>query len=1051
MRASKSSFAIGRAQNDQGEHQLHRSQTRSSLDTLIIHGRVRIPSARDPTAEPIDSQIARGLLNPATFNVLSRVDPNVPNGQLPETEQSQLVHPLKIGRSGQLRTPAFDGPNNDETPSRLTSATWTTISNRVFTDSSDHSSDRVPADFAGEYNRLAQKHGLPTLMHSLDLGVHGSEQTEGPNILVRPQRSNWFMRKILRKAASTHNVKSPAKKPLARRLSVASIPDRGRKDTLRGRTLEELARLGGISIFVLPPAFAAARLAIPTCFSATATFLSQYGRTTPGIFRVPGQLSTVNALYDHYAHQLEHAEKDGDQVQQTVGSGLLPTHITPNVHDVASAFKKFIAGLPGGILGTMPLLKTLRDINTLLKPNPDLPESQKTKLRARLIALAIASLSSDHQTALISAVLGLTALVARAAEEASNGNEHERVSWAAELMTCRSLGVVFGPLLFGNRTEEIDLTPENNRGSLLVVPRSPQKRRRERRKNVNSPKKLGNDSLALSVERAKVTAGIMEMLVSDWEDVVRQFRNIGVTEPQQSMPEPEIHVTTDNSKLGARSPEEPRQAQPNSDIEGSLRIKKSRSKGKSSLASFKRTRHLGHEASEGTSSPEQPATYTNKQPELLSLSQATLIDDRGMNEQSTVPKNLAESGKADRNQPPCIAYLSHGIGCDADSDPKDMSTADARKRNAEADSKSGLLEPEFQGHDFLTEPTVNAHTPLSDTCPALQPTKPLDEPWYPAIAREDFGDLTPQTSEQVAIHEEYLGATSDDNTHNGNLALGNRGSKGLYPSPKNKYEDLDHNHANNLPLPVDSPSASLLELKGVLGDNLYTQQVSSAPREARHSIRTFDDLPNKGIPILESSLSRSSIKRIITPTKQNQPFQRSVSLSRTGSSTDMPRLNVLLRSQTVSSADRHIKTLPYNEEPPVAQHIHFRYSRERLRSQSDTSSQQDLNLASASKGNATLYAEIRRLQRQVELRTEEAQQAHRQLEAMRNYRDSGTLSEKLREVQRGLKTWKNRAEWAEKRLLMQDCERRRSFAATDVSEHPLIEEGEKDSRRATVI
>lgn len=177
MRASKSSFSIGRAHNDNGEHQLQRSRTRSSLDTLVIHGRVRIPSARDPAAEPFDLKVTRGLLSPGTLNVPSRIDLDVSNGQLVDAEHPQLVHPLKIGRLGQLRTSAFDGADNDgETPSRLTSATWTTISNRVFTGSSGRSFDREPADFVGEYNRLAQKHGLPRLAGSSDLGIHGRFQ-----------------------------------------------------------------------------------------------------------------------------------------------------------------------------------------------------------------------------------------------------------------------------------------------------------------------------------------------------------------------------------------------------------------------------------------------------------------------------------------------------------------------------------------------------------------------------------------------------------------------------------------------------------------------------------------------------------------------------------------------------------------------------------------------------------------------------------------------------------------------------------------------------------
>ncbi len=56
------------------------------------------------------------------------------------------------------------------------------------------------------------------------------------------------------------------------------MPDRGRKDTLKDKSLEEIARLGGVSILILPLEFAAAKLAIPTCISASGTYILQHGR-----------------------------------------------------------------------------------------------------------------------------------------------------------------------------------------------------------------------------------------------------------------------------------------------------------------------------------------------------------------------------------------------------------------------------------------------------------------------------------------------------------------------------------------------------------------------------------------------------------------------------------------------------------------------------------------------------------------------------------------------------------------------------------------------------
>jgi len=67
-------------------------------------------------------------------------------------------------------------------------------------------------------------------------------------------------------------------------------------------------------------------------------------------------------------------------------------------------------------------------------------------------------------------------------------------------------------------------------------------------------------------------------------------------------------------------------------------------------------------------------------------------------------------------------------------------------------------------------------------------------------------------------------------------------------------------------------------------------------------------------------------------------------------------------------------------------------------------------------GNSALYAEIRRLQRLVDLKTEEANSTKKELELAQNMANAGTLSHIVRETQEELKVWKNRAEWAEKQL-----------------------------------
>lgn len=74
-------------------------------------------------------------------------------------------------------------------------------------------------------------------------------------------------------------------------------------------------------------------------------------------------------------------------------------------------------------------------------------------------------------------------------------------------------------------------------------------------------------------------------------------------------------------------------------------------------------------------------------------------------------------------------------------------------------------------------------------------------------------------------------------------------------------------------------------------------------------------------------------------------------------------------------------------------------------------------------GNTALYAEIQRLQRLVDLKTEEANSTRKELELAQRMANAGTLSQILRETQEELKVWKNRAEWAEKQLKQKNTSR----------------------------
>jgi hypothetical protein len=195
------------------------------------------------------------------------------------------------------------------------------------------------------------------------------------------------------------------------------------------------------------------------------------------------------------------------------------------VHDVASAFKKFLAGLPGGILGKAWLLDAFMSIYSQFDAEAELMRTKQSKVRARLIALAIATVTSRYHRELICAVLGLLSMIGRAAETAPREDEHGRPLPTSELMGYGALGIVFGPLLMGDSLDSHDLRPTDPHGSLVFTQRSPPKSSRGKHKKLKS----SDDSITLlqGTDKIKIVNSITEMLVTHWRDVVRHMKNLG--------------------------------------------------------------------------------------------------------------------------------------------------------------------------------------------------------------------------------------------------------------------------------------------------------------------------------------------------------------------------------------------------------------------------------------------------------------------------------------------------------------------------------------------
>lgn len=113
--------------------------------------------------------------------------------------------------------------------------------------------------------------------------------------------------------------------------------------------------------------------------------------------------------------------------------------------------------------------------------------------------------------------------------------------------------------------------------------------------------------------------------------------------------------------------------------------------------------------------------------------------------------------------------------------------------------------------------------------------------------------------------------------------------------------------------------------------------------------------------------------------------------------------------------------IPYPKKPPVAQHLNLpRPSSSLSNPQQEMQASSDILLGASTPtprpGSATmLHAQIRTLQRQLDIKTEEAVQLRRQLDAQENS-ELGTLSQQLREAKQEAEMWKERAEAAERRI-----------------------------------
>ncbi|POS85617.1 hypothetical protein EPUL_001250 [Erysiphe pulchra] len=388
---------------------------------------------------------------------------------------------------------------------------WADSSSQTQNDLTDMAGRSDYFKYLEEYNTLAKKENLRS---------------------VSLRHESWFSRKILRRQSSPQSIKD---KHLRHKKSLSDISLRisSRKDKFRGKNLQELGRLCGFSLLYLPTEYSPGSLLIPTCFRALAHYLVEHGTTTRGLFRVPGSHNTVNDLYNYFCNSYEQSKT----VAGTVRSPTLPGHIKCDVYDIASTFKKFLIGLPGGIIGSSTLFDVFLSINIQLNSGPESIRTKLAHVRVRLIALAVLNLSSEFRRNLIYAVFGLLCMIGRAAEAMKSEEDQDRSIPTSDFMDYDSLGTIFGPIIIGDLIESYSMQIASPKAGLILLPISSPKSRKEKKRRSG---KICDElkEVDLQMDKIEIANKITEMIITEWCDVVQHIKNLTSQNHEKSRKRP---------------------------------------------------------------------------------------------------------------------------------------------------------------------------------------------------------------------------------------------------------------------------------------------------------------------------------------------------------------------------------------------------------------------------------------------------------------------------------------------------------------------------------
>ncbi|KAF9894476.1 hypothetical protein FE257_006359 [Aspergillus nanangensis] len=336
---------------------------------------------------------------------------------------------------------------------------------------------------------------LATKLHLTALGP--KKYSNGADAEMRleqplPKRRSRIFGKIQRMRSSFHigTQSGASQEPKLRRVrTFAAFPNRSYEmNSLNGRSLETLARLGGHSFLNLPADFAPSALRLPTCFVAIIGHLRNADPTVRNLFIDAGDIKTTERVYAYFANQVLSADKDKAIIEVTLRRdemlndpvGLLnrgtPVTKASQALGIAWVLKALLEGLPGGILGSLQLYQILVNIcsshisGSALKQGSCLDGlSPTTYLRTKAIGLAMVALLDALQLNLVCAVFGLCAVLMHETERRIELGKQgfkgsigiSRSGVGAGILSLDRLGRIFGPLLV-NHEEDCDATSSRN-------------------------------------------------------------------------------------------------------------------------------------------------------------------------------------------------------------------------------------------------------------------------------------------------------------------------------------------------------------------------------------------------------------------------------------------------------------------------------------------------------------------------------------------------------------------------------------------------------------